>query len=680
MSDSVRSRLIARLPAGVIRRVSLDFGGGVGLACAAVPLAAPGWAGSRHWAVLLLVFPAALGALIAGVLCYAALSWTAGALRQPRVILRSAAAQPTVIAFTLVGLGALVLILLTRGGPGRLGTLLGGAIAAELPAILVAVTGGWACLLARRRFGAAPARWRRRIPDGVAVLVTALVSFFLARPGVLATEPAAGLLVPLAGWASFRTWRAMGRSGRLAVRAAADIVFSLLLGADLVLFLAWLANLLDLPAGEVAVLRDGLEWAGGLVDLPWWLWAGLYAVLAAASLAVALRPEALAAVRTWGDRLRVVPSAGVAQRVLSGVHIGLAVTVLLALAVPPALDGTLGRRVQAQYTLAVRRAVTAEADRAAYAEIRRRFTAPGTPPPMSPLITLLDRLHRISPPPPGRDEATGTERDLARRLGQLQAAALRVTPPPGAAAAAEADEAASTRGGAAGTGGAGTGGAGTGSAGTGGAGTGGAGTGGPGSAGSGPGPATAPAGGPAARAGARLGQLDAQRKRARTVTRLADQAGELAAAAVAAAIQLPGLGDNEVAGILTEYLSGLVESGPLSETFAAWARKLAGRTAPPAAGQLVVPDPDRLEDAALLVLIRVRFRVPVADPLAARQADQRTLREPAAAAAVDLANQARFLAEGGAGPCAGCARPLRPGEEPGEGHDDHPVEPRELAP
>jgi hypothetical protein len=65
---------------------------------------------------------------------------------------------------------------------------------------------------------------------------------------------------------------------------------------------------------------------------------------------------------------------------------------------------------------------------------------------MSPLITLLDRLHRISPPPPGRDEATGTERDLARRLGQLQAAALRVTPPPGAAAAAEADEAASTRG------------------------------------------------------------------------------------------------------------------------------------------------------------------------------------------------------------------------------------------
>jgi hypothetical protein len=648
MSDSVRSRLIARLPAGVIRRVSLDVGGGVGLACAAVPLADLGWAGSRHWPVLLLVFPAALGALIAGVLCDAVLSWTAGAIRQPRVTLRSAAAQPTLIACALVALGVLVVTLLTPAGPGRLGTLLGGAIAAELPAILVAVTGGWACLLARRRLRASPARWRRRIPDGVAVLVTALVSFFLVRHGVLATEPAAGLLVPLAGWASYRTWRAMGRSGRLAVRAAADIAFSLLLGADLVLFLAWLANLLDLPAGEVAALRDGLERAGGFADLPWWLWAGLYTALAAASLAVALRPEALAAVRTWGDRLRVVPSAGAAQRVLSGVHIGLAVTVLLALAAPPALGGTLSRRVQAQYTLAVRRAVTADADRAAYAEIRRRFTAPGAPPPMSPLITLLDRLHRISPPPPGRDEATGTERDLARRLGQLQAAALGVTPPPGAAAAVAADEAARTRR-----------------------------AGGPRSAGSAPAPAPA---GPAARADARLGRLDAQRQRARTVTRLANQAGELAAAAVAAAIRLPGLGDGEVAGILTEYLSGLVESGPLAETFAAWARKLAGRTAPPSAGRLVVPDPDRLEDAALLVLIRVRFRVPVADPLAARQADQRAFREPPAAAAVDLANQARFLAEGGAGPCAGCARPLRRGEEPGEGHDDHPVEPRELAP
>jgi hypothetical protein len=663
MSDSVRSRLIARLSPGVIRRVSVDFGGGVGLACAAVPLAALGWPGSLRWPVLLLVIPATLGALIAGALAYAFLGWVVGFLRQPRAILGR---SPTLITAILIGLGVLVLSLLVPGGPGRLGTLLGSAIAAELPALLVAVTGGWACLLALRRLRAARSRWLRRVPDAVAMLVTALVIFFLVRHDVIAAAPAAGLLLPLAGWASFRTWRAMGRSGRLAVRAGADIVFSLLLGADLVLFLAWLANLLDLPAGEVAVLRDGLERAGGLVDLPWWLWAGLYLLLAAASLAVALRPEALAAVGTWGQRLRVVPSVDVTQRVLSGVHIGLAVTVLLALSAPPALGATLRPRLAAQYTLAVRRAVTADADRAAYAEIRARFTAPGTPaPPMDPLVSLLDRVHRISPPPPGRDQATATERDVARRLGQLQAAALRVTAPPGAEAAAERSEAAETAGAA---------GSGTAGSGTGGSGTGGSGTGKSGTAAA----ASAPAGA-AARADERLGQLDAQRRRAKTVTRLADQAGELAAKAIAASIQVPGLGDNEVVGILTEYLSGLVESGPLKETFAAWGRRLAGRTAPPPADRLVVPDPVRLADAALISLVSERLRVPVADPLAGDPASRRALRESPVAAAVDLANETRFLAED-TGPCAGCPRPLRPGEEPGTGPEEHPEEPHEGIP
>ena len=48
----------------------------------------------------------------------------------------------------------------------------------------------------------------------------------------------------MAAWASYRTWRAMNDVARLAVRAAADIALSLLLGADLVLFVVWLANLL----------------------------------------------------------------------------------------------------------------------------------------------------------------------------------------------------------------------------------------------------------------------------------------------------------------------------------------------------------------------------------------------------------------------------------------------------
>ena len=75
----------------------------------------------------------------------------------------------------------------------------------------------------------------------------------------------------------------MNDSGRLAVRAAADIALSLLLGADLVLFVVWLANLLGLTPAEVAAVRGALERTAGLADLPWWLWTGLYAALAVAA-------------------------------------------------------------------------------------------------------------------------------------------------------------------------------------------------------------------------------------------------------------------------------------------------------------------------------------------------------------------------------------------------------------
>jgi len=49
---------------------------------------------------------------------------------------------------------------------------------------------------------------------------TALLT--LARPDVLADQPSAGLLFPVATWVSYKAWRAMNDSGRLAVRAVAD--------------------------------------------------------------------------------------------------------------------------------------------------------------------------------------------------------------------------------------------------------------------------------------------------------------------------------------------------------------------------------------------------------------------------------------------------------------------------
>ena len=50
-----------------------------------------------------------------------------------------------------------------------------------------------------------------------------------------------------------------------------------------------------------------------------------------------------------------------------------------------------------------------------------------------------------------------------------------------------------------------------------------------------------------------------------------------------------------------------------------------------------------------------------------------TAHESAVDAAVDLANQARYLSEGGAGPCAGCA-PVESHDEPfHEPVEDHPI-------
>src|SRR5207248_153128 len=140
---------------------------------------------------------------------------------------------------------------------------------------------------------------------------------------LLGTQAAAILFVPTALWAGLLTWRAMARSGRLLVRAGADVVLSLVVGADLVFLLVWIANRFDLPPAEVAAIRGWLERAGAVADVPWWVWALLYAALAGASLAMALRPARLGAAVRWSKRMRLVPSIDVGRRTVSAVHVGL---------------------------------------------------------------------------------------------------------------------------------------------------------------------------------------------------------------------------------------------------------------------------------------------------------------------------------------------------------------------
>jgi hypothetical protein len=248
----------------------------------------------------------------------------------------------------------------------------------------------------------------------------------------------------------------------------------------------------------------------------------------------------------------------------------------------------------------------------------------GELPVLIPLADLVLQIDRTSKPASGHDEATGVELDLARRLGELQAVTLAPRPPDIARAAAAA----------------------TGRAGL-----------------SGPGR------GPEEES-RRLARLDSAESQDDASGRLADQAAELAASAVARALQLPGLGNTEVVQVIKEYLSGLIENSPVKDVFAAWAGRIAGRSAPRPAAEIVVPDPERLKEAAATAAASEVARTPVTDPAAVG----RFLGETAVVAAVDLANQVRYLQEN-SGPCDGCARPEPPGGRHGPGPEEHPFEP-----
>lgn len=141
-------------------------------------------------------------------------------------------------------------------------------------------------------------------------------------------------------------------------------------------------------------------------------------------------------------------------------------------------------------------------------------------------------------------------------------------------------------------------------------------------------------------------------------------------------LQIPSLGENEIIQVIREYLSGLAENSPLKDVFAAWAERLIGDTTLPRADTMVVPDPEQLESAALAALAQEQARVQL-DPSTPDLVQIRTQTESPTDAAVDLANEARYLDED-TGPCDGCAQPLPHGDEPyHQGPGDHPVEPVE---
>ena len=297
-----------------------------------------------------------------------------------------------------------------------------------MPAVLVAGVGGWACVMVHRRWQASRHWAARHAADALLIAVTGTAILLLYQRDLVGAQGAAGLLFPVAVWFSIRGWRAMNDADRFAVRAAADIAVSLMLGGSLVLLLVWLANLLHMPAAEVAVLRGVLGRAGAVIDLPWWTWAAVYLVLAGVSLAFAVWPGKLAKIIDWFTRLRVVPSVEVTRRGLAAVHIGLLVIVLIGLAGPAATAPVLRARLAARYTETLTDTLRARGELAAYQAIIREFSLTRQP-LLTPLADLVAQIDAISKPSDGQHNATSTELDLARRIGELQAVTLAPRPP-----------------------------------------------------------------------------------------------------------------------------------------------------------------------------------------------------------------------------------------------------------
>ncbi len=609
----VRWALAGSSPQARQLRVTVDFGLGAGIAFCVwkLPPAIHPWGGVWGIALAIVILIWGAGMVAAGFIvlvfevAQAPYSWTVGK------ICRLSGRQRLVLALAAAAAAAAIIALA--------GTALGSAGGYVLPAVFVAGCGLWLCLLCSRFVRESASLWPKLLPNVIGAATTAGALLTLAEHSLVTAEPAAGFLFPVAVWGSVKVWLAMKSSDRVAARAGADITFSLLLGVELVLFLVWLANLLVMPRPEVAALRAVLSHAGGVVDLPWWVWTLLYVLLAAASLAFVVRPARTTTARRWFGRLRVVPAANAARRVLSGVHIGLLAIVLVGLTTPAALVPTFQRQLASAYTVALQRQFEADGEAAAYTRIRRELGA-GTAP--QALVEVVAQIHDQSRPPHGGD-ATSTEDEIAQRVGALQAATLNLR---NAQPLLDDEAIAARRAG-----------------------------------------LRAPVRGEPDLAN-RLGEVAAQDHEGDEAESTAAQAGDLAASAIASTISIAGAGSSETLQIVREYLSGLVEESGIKDTFAEWAGRLPGAAAPPDAGAMVVPDPGKLEHAAYEELASEFAAAGDAGEFGSDRGDvANAMSESPVDAAVNLASQA--LQDSGGGPCAACTPP-GPDDEPAVPPDD----------
>ena len=212
-TTGARAGLVAALDARGIARARADLAAGIAIFLLLLGLTLAGGPARPTWWSLVGVFAAL--ATAAGLTCYAfapRLLRRAVACVQWTVVNVAPFSRRTRLAVAVVAVTVAALLIATTG------PALAALAAAVLPAVLVAVCGGWLLLVTRRaqrsepsrvsesgrsRSGRRAARWHRVLQDAVAAATTGTALLALARRDVLAVEPAAGLLFPVAAWAGF---------------------------------------------------------------------------------------------------------------------------------------------------------------------------------------------------------------------------------------------------------------------------------------------------------------------------------------------------------------------------------------------------------------------------------------------------------------------------------------------
>jgi hypothetical protein len=412
-------------------------------------------------------------------------------------------------------------------------------------------------------------------------------------------------LFPAVTWLAVVSWPRLDRSPRLVLRAAADVVLSVLLGLDVILVLLAGANLFGLSAATVRGVRELQERLQPLTEIPQLAWVALYAVLALAGIAAVLRPGTWQRPWRWATRARLVPSTTFARRGSTVIHLTLLVSTFVGIAAAPVLEPTVRGQLRARYALALRDKLEGEAALSAYEAIRA--AAPTmTAPQRQHLAASLSDVHDVARSAASGGRRTDVEADLAWRLAALQSIVVVTRhAPPARPLSSEAAAAALMRQG-------------------------------------------DPVRG-AADLESRMGDLADRQEEGRRAREALYQVAELAAGAVASAVFLPGTADHELLQILQEYLSGIVENSRLKNLFfqVAERRWFGEPTAqqPPDGSQLLALDVTAVRFLAVIQegSTRAAARVAGADAIALAQKEEAWVAQAGELTIVEYLNEQRVL-------------------------------------